>query len=93
MWRWFIVRRPTASRSSTSLAAGDHSPAACVKLARLREIATWFPIALLVDDDEQVVSAVRFHDPPLVERVVLADWQQEGSRRTLRGAQQVDGRT
>ena len=73
--------------------AGDHSPAACVKLARLREIAAGFPIALLVDDDEQVVAAVRRRDPPLVERVVLADWQSGGARRTLRRAQQGEGRT
>jgi len=72
---------------------GDHSPAVRLKLARLREIAAGFPIALLVDDDEQVVAAVRRHEPPLVELVVLADWQGRGSRRTLRRAQEVEGQT
>lgn len=72
---------------------GDHSPAVSFKLARLREIATTFVIALLVDDDEQVVTAVRRHDPPLVGSVVLADWQPAGARRTLGRAQQADGRS
>ena len=72
---------------------GDHSPAVRFKLDRLREIAAGFPIALLVDDDEQVVAAVRAHEPLLVERVVLAGWQPGGARRTLRRAKQVDGST
>jgi len=71
----------------------DRSPAVAFKLARLREVATAFTIDLLVDDDEQVVRAVGEHDPPLVRRVVLADWQTGGARRTLRRAQEVDGRT
>lgn len=72
---------------------GDHSPAVRFKVAMLRDIAAAFQIALLVDDDEQVVAAVDRHDPPLVERVVLAQWQPEGARRALRRAQQIDGRT
>lgn len=35
----------------------------------------------------------RAAEPPLVARVVLADWQPGGARRVLRRAQQVDGRT
>lgn len=74
-------------------ADADHSPAVAFKVARLREIASGFIIALLVDDDEQVVTAVREYDPPLVASVVLADWQPAGARHTLRRAQQDDGRT
>jgi hypothetical protein len=72
---------------------GDRSPAVRLKLARLREIAAGFGIALFVDDDEAVVAAVRDHRPPLAERVVLADWQPGGARRTMRRAQQREGRT
>jgi hypothetical protein len=74
-------------------ADGDRSPAVRLKVARLREIASAFSIGLLVDDDEQVTSAVRDHRPPLVEQIVVADWQDGGSRRTLHRAQERDGRT
>ena len=70
----------------------DHSPAVTFKLDRLREMASAFTIALLVDDDTQVVDAVRRHDPPLVDTTVLADWQPAGARRALRRGQR-DGRT
>ena len=72
---------------------GDHSPAVEFKLGRLRVMASGYTIALLVDDDEQVVVGVRSHDPPLATAVVLADWQPAGARRALRRAQQDDGRT
>ncbi|MBC7639263.1 MAG: hypothetical protein H7231_05710, partial [Rhodoferax sp.] len=62
------------------------------KLDRLREMASTFTIALLVDDDAQVVDAVRRHVPPLVITTVLADWQPDGARRALRRGQR-GGRT
>lgn len=71
----------------------DHSPAVRLKLARLRDIAAAFTVALFVDDDETVVAAVREHGPPLVRQVLLADWQPHGARRTLRRVQEGDGRT
>lgn len=71
----------------------DRSPAVRLKTALLRQIGAALPIALLVDDDESVVRAVRDHQPPLVAEVVLADWQPAGARRTLRRAQESDGRT
>ncbi len=70
----------------------DHSPAVTFKLDRLREMASAFTIALLVDDDTQVVDAVRRQNPPLVTTVVLADWQPTGARRALRRGQR-EGRT
>ena len=70
----------------------DHCPAVAFKVDRLREMASAFTIALLVDDDVQVVDAVRRHDPPLVVTTVLADWQPDGARRALRRGQR-DGRT
>ena len=70
----------------------DHSPAVTFKLDRLREMASAFTIALLVDDDTRVVDAVRRHDPPLVTTTVLADWQPAGARRALRRGQR-EGRT
>ncbi len=70
----------------------DHSPAVTFKLDRLREMASAFTIALLVDDDTQVVDAVRRHDPPLVTTTVLADWQPDAARRVLRRGQR-GGRT
>ncbi len=71
----------------------DRSPAVRLKVARLRDIAAAFTIALFVDDDEIVVRAVRDHRPALVGEVLLADWQPAGARRTLRRAQERDGRT
>lgn len=70
----------------------DHCPAVTYKLDRLREMASAFTIALLVDDDTQVVEAVRRHDPPLVATMVLADWQPAGARRALHRGQR-EGRT
>lgn len=71
---------------------GDHSPAVGFKLDRLREMASAFTIDLLVDDDTDVVDAVRRQNPPLVTRTLLADWQPAGSRRALRRGQR-EGRT
>ena len=74
---------------------GDHRPARHVKLEALRTIASVAPIEVLVDDDDDVVAAVRSAVPPVVGEVLHADWQPGGARvrRTLHRAQEVDGLT
>jgi hypothetical protein len=47
-----------------------------------------------VDDDTDVVDAVRSAHPPLVHgECVVADWQPGGARRVMRRAQQDAGAT
>jgi phosphoglycolate phosphatase-like HAD superfamily hydrolase len=70
---------------------GDRRPARRVKLAALRALAADAPVHLLVDDDPEVVDAVRAAGPALVERVLLADWQPR--ERALHEAQERQGRT
>ena len=66
---------------------GDRRPGAVMKLERLRQLASTFGIAAVVDDDPQVVDALHAAGLP----VVLADWVPH--ERTLRRAQQHEGRT
>jgi HAD superfamily, subfamily IIIB (Acid phosphatase) len=72
-------------------AEGDRRPARLVKVAALRDLAATAALQVLVDDDPDVVSAVRAARPPLVGEVLLADWQPRDA--TLREAQQRQGRT
>jgi len=77
----------------------DRSPATRLKLGVLRSLARRQDVVTFVDDDPEVVDAVRAARPPLVSgQVFFADWQtgQRGNadgQRLMRRAQQVEGRT
>lgn len=70
---------------------GDFRPARVTKLERLRELAAQRPVAVLVDDDEQVVAAARAAGFP----VHVADWMDrpESVDSTLLQAQEQEGRS
>jgi hypothetical protein len=70
---------------------GDRRPARLVKVAALRDLAAAAALQVLVDDDPDVVQAVRAARPRLVREVLLADWQPRDA--DLRDAQQRQGRT
>ena len=70
---------------------GDRRPARAVKLAELRRLRRRYRLDVLVDDDPEVVRAVRAARPPLVTEVVLAQWQPYGEE--LHRAQESEGRT
>lgn len=53
----------------------DRRPAATVKITHLRRLARHRTIAVLVDDDPDVVEEVRRIRPSLVTSVLLANWQ------------------
>ena len=69
----------------------DRRPARVVKVEALRSLAARGPLAVLVDDDPDVVAAVRAVRPPLVADVLLADWQPRDAG--LHAAQERRGRT
>lgn len=74
----------------------DRSPATDLKLRLLRRLARERHVVFFVDDDTEVVDAVRSADPPLVDgECVVADWQPGGARarRVMRSAQQDAGAT
>ena len=74
----------------------DRSPATDLKLRLLRRLTTTRRIVFFVDDDTDVVDAVRSANPTLVHgECVVADWQPGGARarRALRHAQQDAGAT
>jgi phosphoglycolate phosphatase-like HAD superfamily hydrolase len=70
---------------------GDRRPARHVKLAELRRLSRRYRLDVLVDDDPDVVRAVRAARPPLVAEVVLATWQPRDAE--LHAAQEREGRT
>ena len=65
----------------------DHRPARMVKLGVLRKLVTKAPVAVVVDDDPQVVHAVRSAG----FTVMHADWMDD--QPALFEAQEVDGAT
>jgi hypothetical protein len=74
----------------------DRSPATDLKLRLLRRLTREVRVVFFVDDDEDVVHAVRSAHPTLVHgECVVADWQPGGSRgrRVMRRAQQDAGAT
>lgn len=70
---------------------GDRRPARVVKLAALRRLSRRYRLEVLVDDDPDVVRAVRAARPRLVTEVLLADWQPRDD--VLHRAQEREGRT
>ena len=70
---------------------GDRRPARVVKVAALRRLGGRLRLEVLVDDDPEVVAAVRSARPPLVAQALLADWQPRDA--DLRRAQEREGRT
>ena len=66
---------------------GDRRPARVVKVGVLRRLAGEAPVAMVVDDDPQVVRAVRAAGFPVLQ----ADWMTE--QPSLFEAQEVDGAT
>ncbi len=66
---------------------GDRRPARLVKVGVLRRLAGEAPVAMVVDDDPQVVRAVRAAGFPVLQ----ADWMTE--QPSLFEAQEVDGAT
>ena len=102
----YLSGRPERTRSDTGawLAAagapsgevilrpeGDRRPAKVVKIAALRRLGRRLRLDVLVDDDPEVVAAVRAARPPLVAQVLLADWQPRDA--DLHRAQEREGRT
>jgi hypothetical protein len=98
----YLTGRPERWRSDTEhwlssvgLPAGtihmrgnsDHRPARMVKLGVLRKLVTKAPVAVVVDDDPQVVHAVRSAG----FTVLHADWMTD--QPALFEAQEVDGAT
>jgi phosphoglycolate phosphatase-like HAD superfamily hydrolase len=74
----------------------DRSPATGLKLRLLRRLAREAKVVFFVDDDSDVVHAVRSAQPTLVHgECVVADWQPGGARgrRVMRQAQQDAGAT
>ena len=69
----------------------DRRAARLVKLAALRRLARRYQLDVLVDDDPDVVTAVRAARPPVVAEVLLTDWQPRTE--ALHEAQEVDGQT
>ena len=70
---------------------GNRRAARLVKLAELRRLSRRYALDVLVDDDPEVVRAVREARPPLVGEVMLATWQPRDA--TLHTAQERLGRT
>lgn len=70
---------------------GNRRPARTVKLAELRRLSRRYRLDVLVDDDPEVVRAVRAARPALVAEVVLATWQPRDD--LLHSAQEREGRT
>jgi predicted secreted acid phosphatase len=70
---------------------GDRRPARFVKTAALRRLARQLVVDVLVDDDPEVVTAVRQMRPAVVGEVLLADWQPRDA--VLHRAQEREGRT
>lgn len=100
----YLSGRPERTRAATvdwlarhTLPAGrlllraddDRRPAREVKVARLRALAGEGPVAVLVDDDPDVVRAVRAAG--LAASVLLATWQPRDAATT--SAQRDRGRT
>lgn len=74
----------------------DRSPATALKLRYLRRLTRDRRVVFFVDDDAEVVDAVRSAHPALVHgECVVADWQPGGARarRVMRQAQQDAGAT
>ncbi len=72
--RW--LRRHEAPQGKVLLRpSGDYRTADRLKVALLRNLARRYDLRMLVDDDPRVVEAVRAARPPLVDAVLLADWQ------------------
>jgi hypothetical protein len=71
--------------------AGDHRPAAVVKLAALRHLAHDRAVGIVVDDDVIVLCTMREAGYP----VYAADWEQRSAEtaETLLAAQERDGIT
>jgi hypothetical protein len=70
---------------------GDRRPAAVVKVELLRELAAGRVVGVVVDDDPVVLEAMQRAGVP----TYAADWESRpaDSERTLRRAQEVEGRT
>ena len=70
---------------------GDRRPAAIVKVERLAELAERQTIAIVVDDDPQVLGAAHAAG----HQTFTADWERKppGPESALHRAQEVDGRT
>ena len=70
---------------------GDRRPARYIKVAELRRLSRSHRLDILVDDDPDVVRAVRAARPRLVTEVILATWQPRDEM--LHSAQEREGRT
>lgn len=70
---------------------GDRRPAAHLKVRLLRELARGREVAVVVDDDPLVISAMAQHGYPTFH----ADWEQRSleDESALLTAQEVEGRT
>lgn len=74
----------------------DRSPATDLKLRLLRQLTRTHRVVFFVDDDTEVVDAVRQANPTLVHgECLVASWQPGGARarRVMRRAQQDTGAT
>jgi hypothetical protein len=71
--------------------AGDRRPAAVVKVELLGELAAGRSVGVVVDDDPDVLAAMRRAGHPTFD----ADWERRSAaeERVVRRAQESDGRT
>jgi len=71
--------------------AGDRRPAAVVKVELLRELAAGREVGIVVDDDADVLAAMRRDGHP----TFVADWEARAAadERAMRHAQEDEGRT
>jgi phosphoglycolate phosphatase-like HAD superfamily hydrolase len=90
----WLARRGLPDGPVVLRADGDRRPASVVKVAALRRLAARYRLEVLVDDDPEVVAAVRAAAAGgrrVVGEVMLATWQPRDAG--LHRAQEQEGRT
>ena len=88
--RW-LVEQGLGDHRVVMRPPGDRRPAAVVKLELLRELAAGREVGIVVDDDPDVLAAMRRAGHP----TFVADWEARADEdeRAIRQAQESDGRT
>ena len=89
--RAWLERHGLAGHRLVMRPAGDRRPAARVKVEQLRALARGRTVAVVVDDDPDVIAAMAAAGHP----TFLADWEprQADDDETLHRAQEDEGRT
>jgi hypothetical protein len=87
----WLVRQGIGGHRLVMRPAGDRRPAAQVKVQLVRRLARGRQVGIVVDDDAQVLAAMRAAGYP----TFAADWEQRAlaEAKALTAAQERDGRT